>query len=467
MAGFDDLPNEIILDTLEVVLPEDLENFAQTSKRVFLLAKPLLEHHRQLIRLHSTFKSKQVRRDGFRFAPIPTLLMKIRNEPHIGRYIREVKLKSLLRTYSGPIRSNDSNKDREFYGKQRNLVNAVIAQSNVANIQSFYHPNERLYSKSCESYEEFLVVLFLLLLPNLNSLSLSWNPARDYFRDMIRQSALDGNCWLANLTTVRVKGGFVSKDLEVRDLSLFSSLPALKSLMALNACDPGLTVDDSSPPPDSHTKQLELRNCHFAKGPLCWYLESFRSLQTFTLTLAFVNDGYICDPGNFDPDMTRAALVTHAKTTLQSLTITAISPYYSGTFMGSLQQFEVLRELRTEWRLLFPSLCRDETWLSQVLPASIRKIQLDDNSGYRSGETYTALCQGLQYAKEKTCLHLDLVEIGRHLDYWDEIGMITFLHQLRGFCREIGMAVAFRKRAQTSEWQAGSNVLSLTFTEKV
>ena len=460
MAGFDDLPNEIILDTLEVVLPEDLENFAQTSKRVFLLAKPLLEHHRQLIRLHSTFKSKQVRRDGFRFAPIPALLMKMRNEPHIGRYIREAKLKSLLRTYSGPIRSNDSNKDREFYGKQRNLVNAVIAQSNVPNIRSFYHPNERLYSKSSESYEEFLVVLFLLLLPNLNSLSLSWNPAQDYFRDMIRQSALDGNCWLANLTTIRVKG-FLSKDLGVRDLSLFSSLPALKSLMALNSWDPGLTEDDSSPPPDSHTKQLELRNCHFAKGPLCWYLESFRSLQTFTL--AFVN----CDPGNFDPDMIRAALVTHAKTTLQSLTITAISHYYSGTFMGSLQQFEALRELRTEWRLLFPRPCRDETWLSRVLPASIRKIQLDDNSGYRSSEFYRALCQGLQCAKEKTCLHLDLVEIGRNLDYWDEIGMTEFLDQLQGFCREIGMSVAFRKKARTSEWQAGSNVLSLTFTEKV
>ena len=457
MAGFDDLPNEIILATLEFVLPEDLENFAPTSKRVLLLAKPLLEPH--LIRLHSTFKSKQLRRDAFWSAPIPSLLMKIRNEPRIGHYIREVELK-----YSGPIRCNKSYYDWESYGKQRNLVNAVIAQSNIPNIQSFCDPLERLCSKSNESYEEFLVALFLLLLPNLTRLSLPWNPARGYFSDMIRQNSLEGYGWLANLTTVRVKGEFVPKGLGIRDLSLFSSLPALKSLTALNARDHGLNIDDFLPPSDSHTKKLELNNSYFTRLTLYWYLESFQSLQTFTLVFDDYHDPYI--KGQFDPNMVRAALVAHAKTTLQSLTITTKGPPNPHTFIGSLQQFEALQKVRTQWTIIFPKDSCLKKWPSRVLPASIRKLQLDDNSGYDSSKLYRALCRGLQCAKEKTCLHLDLVEIGEYGYYWDEVLMAESQDYLHGFCREIGMSVVFQ-RAQTSEWQAGSNVMSLTFTEKV
>ena len=458
MAGFDHLPNEIILGILEMVLPADLENFAQTSKRVFLLAQPFLEPHRQLVRSYSTtFKSNQLRRDdAFWFAPIPSLLVKMRNEPRIGHYVREVNLE-----YSGPIRRNYLYyDDREVYEKQRNLVDAFIAQSNVSNLQSFYDLNERCCFKSYESYEEFLVAFFLLLLPNLNRLSLPWNPYRGYFADMIRQSDLEGNCWFANLTTVRVKGGFVHKNLGIRDLSLFSSLPALKSLMALNALDHGLTVDDFLPPPDSHTKKLELYNSYFTRITIYWYIQSFQSLQTFTLTFYDYHDRRI--KRQFDGNMVRAALLAHAKTTLQSLTLTSRGPPSPHAFMGSLQQFEALQKVRTQWTILFPRDSCLETWPSRILPASIRELQLDDNSGYGDAEVYGALCHGLQCAKEKTCLHLDLVEIY----YRDQGLMAEYLDLLRGFCREIGMSVAFSKRAQTFEWQAGSNVISLTFTKK-
>ena len=458
MAGFDHLPNEIILAILEVVLPRDLESFAQTSRRVFPLAQPFLEQHRQLIRLYSTtFKSNQLRRrDAFWCAPIPSLLVKICNEPRIGHYVREVKLE-----YSGPIRRNYLYQDdRGDYGKQRDLVDAVIARSNVPILQSFYGLNERFCFKAYESYEEFLVAFFLLLLPNLNRLSLPWNPYRGYFPNMIRQSALEGNCWLTNLTTVRVKGGFVHKNLGIRDLSLFSSLPALQSLMALNALDHSLAIDDFLPPPDSHTKTLELYSSYFTRITIYWYLASFQSLQTFTLTFRDYHDPRI--KRQFDPNMVRAALLAHAKTTLQSLTITTSGPRSPHTLMGSLQQFEALQTVRTQWTILFPRDSCLETWPSRILPASIRELQLDDNSGSGDGEVYGRLCHGLQCAKETTCLHLDLVEI-----YYRDRGRVAeYRDLLRGFCREIGMSVAFANRAPTSEWQAGSNVVSLTFAEK-
>ena len=458
MAGFDDLPNEIILDTLPLVLPEDLENFAQTSKRVFLLAKPFLEHHRQLIRLHSTFESKQVwRHRSGSTPPILSLLIRLRDEPHIGQYIRDVNLK-----HSGPIQSNMMNMDWDFYREQHDLVNAVVAQSNVPSIQSFYEPKERLCLKSKESYEEFLIALFLLLLPNLSKLTLPWNPARDYLGDMIGQSALEENSWLANLTKVRVQGDFVPKALGIRDLSLFSSLPALKSLMASNARDHGVNIDHYLPTPDSHTKKLELHSSYFARLPLYWYLQSFQSLQKFSLAFYDYNDPLI--KRQFDPKIVRAALVAHTKTTLQSLTIKA-SPN-PDAFMGSLQQFEALREVRTQWTILFPKGSCLETWPSRVLPASIRKLQLDDNSGYDNMKEYRALCQGFQCAKEKTCLHLDLVEIRKYWRDWDEALINDYSDDLDGFCREIGMSVTCKDIIPTSAWQRGSNVMAFTFTKK-
>ena len=60
MACFADLPNELVLEVLEMVLPEDLENFVQMSKHVFLIARPVLESHRQLIRLHKRFFSSHL-----------------------------------------------------------------------------------------------------------------------------------------------------------------------------------------------------------------------------------------------------------------------------------------------------------------------------------------------------------------------------------------------------------------------
>ena len=286
---------------------------------------------------------------------------------------------------------------------------------------------------------------------------------------MIRQSALEGNCWLANLTTVLLRGGYLPEALGIRDLSLFTSLPALKSLTALDAIDHGLTIDEFLPSSDSHTKKLELQNSYFKSQTLCWYLQSFQSLQTFTLAFDDYQDN--CIESQFDPKMIRAALVAHAKTTLQSLTITTNGPLDPHTCLGSLQPFEALERVRTQWTVLFPIDSCLETWPSRVLPASIRKLQLDENPDYRGSEIYRALCQGLRCAKEKTCLHFELVEIEEDVSYWDErvwdeVLMAEYLYDLHDFCREIGMSVTIRKKAETCEWQLRSNVMSLTFTEK-
>ena len=48
MAGLNDLPNEIIIMMILLVLPDDLESFGNTSSTVHAVAKPYLSEHRKL-----------------------------------------------------------------------------------------------------------------------------------------------------------------------------------------------------------------------------------------------------------------------------------------------------------------------------------------------------------------------------------------------------------------------------------
>ena len=87
MATFSDLPNELLYDVLQQCMPEDLENFAQISKRVQAVAKPLLRTHRALIRKYRCFDNRFYGR-----AAVASLLLDILTTPHIAHYVREAKV---------------------------------------------------------------------------------------------------------------------------------------------------------------------------------------------------------------------------------------------------------------------------------------------------------------------------------------------------------------------------------------
>lgn len=212
MAVLGDLLNELVCEVLKVVLPEDLESFAQTNRRVFLVSKPFLKDHRRLIRLYTTFSSYpppgQERhteaRDGFSVGPVPNLFRDVLSKPRISHYIRDIKLVAPFRVECATIREITTNyknsaKVRASYKKQFALINAAVAQSDVPEIRDKYR---------LPHYDgEYLLIAILLpLLSNLNSLSVEWNASQDsYFSDMIRYGALVGFPWLVNLTTVRLE----------------------------------------------------------------------------------------------------------------------------------------------------------------------------------------------------------------------------------------------------------------------
>ena len=290
---------------------------------------------------------------------------------------------------------NCSDEARALYNQQRDLVNAAVAQSGVPALQSSYdlhiagNPNPR------NSHEELLVAFLLLLLPNLNSLVLIWTPDMNYLPQMIRHSALDGNSWLSNIKTVHLVECYGYSRLWLRDLSLFNSLPTLKSLTAAGVHGGGEN-DEILPAEDSHTYELKLFGTQVPTLPLYWYLKSFQNLRTFTFEYAAPIYNTV-DEKQFDPCWIRAALLAGAKTTLEILTI--LGPTRPDAFMDSLQAFGALREIHTQWVFPFPKQSCHLTWPSRVLPASLRRLKLQDVID-RTPEYYKSFFRGLQRARE-------------------------------------------------------------------
>lgn len=463
MAGFNDLPNEMVLEVLRMVLPEDLENFAQISRRVFLLAGPSLQRHRQRIRLYTKFisDSSHLRTryiempDGFRLGPIPSLLKDMINEPCIGRYVRHVRLASLITTHSGKGRGNRNislDEERSLYYRQLDLVDAVIALSNAPNLQILYDIVKTPCLYPDDSNEELLIAFLFPLLPNLNRLSILWDHRHHYFHSIFQWSALHGHCWLKHLSTVHLRTCPGYYRLWLSDLRLFSTLPALKSLTVCRLYQGGGTAGEVLRSQSSHMKVLKLIHTDVTRERLYWYIVSFQNIRTFAFVYKNLTNRLVSSK-KFDAYWIRAALLAHSKLELQSLTI--LGPTSEDNYMGSLQPFEALREIRTEWECLFPGPIF-LTWPSWHLPASLRELHLHDNSN-RSCDEYKMLFRGLRHAKVKTCLHLELVVIG---NAWDKGHKVEDLDHLYDFCKGMGMSLSFQE--VSSEFH-GLSQMSLTF----
>lgn len=419
MTGFRDLPNEIVCEVLKLVLPADLESFAQTSRRVFLLSRPFLQEHRKLIRLYATFDNYpppgQERhtetRDGFSVGPLPTLFRDVLNEPRIGHYIREVKLGFLLEMNFSVIYSNRFGKGSALQKQQYDLIDAAVAQSDLPEIRA---KHEHLkYEGPNLNYggEDLLIALLLPLLPNLNNFSMEWHAEPDsYLVYMARYGALAGFPPLANLKTVRLESPRDgSRGISLFDLGWFKQLPSLKSLTAFNVGYGPRRLDIKEKPlrhQDSHTTELKLLCYHGSSRTLFGYLKSFQSLQNFTFQYHPSRDPI--NDGDFCPFWVRKALLTCAKTTLRTLRLQGPTASNSNEFMGSLQAFEALREIHTELRFLFPKHSDLETLPSRVLPASLHSLQLQSGC---IGDEFQAFFRGIQRAKKETCLHLEDVSV--------------------------------------------------------
>ena len=325
MASFINLPNEIFDQIISEVLPADLENFAQTCRRVFGVTQPYLKAHRTLIRKFAKLSSSARNPWG----PWGELLHDLVKNPRLGHYV--VCL-------------------------------------------SFHLPNPYLDDRSREqqSFETLLPML-----PNIKTLIME-DVNISNSQAQFQNAPFTDPPVLTNLVNVYVRfpKALVSSFSITRALS---SLPSLRLLSTQN-CNFDQGSCSLPTPMQSHVTRLELWDCHIQSMVLNDFLREFHQLQIFKYSITSKRRV----PGkppvpDYDPFRIRSGLL-QSRSTLQHLTM--LAPGMLPSFVGSLVEFESLEEIYISWGLLGPDWGRrNASDLCLVLPKPLRLLIIQSEDG--------------------------------------------------------------------------------------
>lgn len=86
MARLLTLPNEVLRMIIGQVMPEDLENFAQTSKHIQSVSASAVRNHRRLIRKYKQVSGRAT------VTAVERLLKSVLANPRIGHYVKKVEI---------------------------------------------------------------------------------------------------------------------------------------------------------------------------------------------------------------------------------------------------------------------------------------------------------------------------------------------------------------------------------------
>ncbi|CAD6586417.1 MAG: hypothetical protein ASARMPREDX12_002363 [Alectoria sarmentosa] len=332
MASFADLPNEILDQITPIVLPADLENFAQVCRRTYITAQLHLEAHRTMIRKFAIVGNKVVGKGG----PFGELLLDDRRHPLLGHYVVNLTFRR------GSSRLNDRRREQQDF--------------------------ERL----------------IPLLPNLKTLAME-DVDISGSETQFWNASLTPSPILTNLVNVYVR--FLKKP--VLTFGITRALSALPSLRLLSTQNCGFDEPNHDPfaPVRSHLTRLELWDCRFQSKQLHDFLKGFYQLQTFKYSIplrAEPEQGY-------NPFLIRSGLL-YSKSTLQHLTM--LAPGQPASFVGSLVEFESLQEVYISWSLLDPHWGRsDPSELCLVLPKPLRLLRIQsEGDQFASDSTRLEKC---------------------------------------------------------------------------
>ena len=359
MAQLSDLPNEIILLIVPLILPDHIESFSGACKRHYSLAAGELKGHRALKRDHTVNSFP-----NFRLRGASQLLDKILQKPRIAFYVREITLNGW--SSEGATDSDITSLIPFSEGFKLRLEDAV----------SELVPESKRRGWNTEiddGNEDPIVSLLFLLLPNLSRLRFTgFGSGRAKIRDTL-------NCIAkmespnARLSLLRHVDLLCDWDMwGARILRHFIALPSIRSIhverMGAHISYSDLSVTEL----ESQTSKLEeltLLDCKVSSRSLNFVLTGLNALRSFT----FVATKYL----DFDFTWVCDAVFAVAGATLESLTV--LTRNEKRNVIADIRIFENLRNLHTETQLLldyFP-IHFDDTSLAKALPANLQTLTLE------------------------------------------------------------------------------------------
>ena len=368
MARLSDLHRELTLMIISHLLPDDLENFTSTCRKIYKLAGEDLERHRALKRKHAVYRFY----DPYRSSPrrkISHLLGKILQEPHTAVYVRELSINNWWGTqrFQGAQQGSNGPYDQASVPRLNETVSQLAPQDEVSTWLRYIQTGS----------EDPIISMFILLLPNLSTLKFEYlsDGQECLYGTLYRITRMKGpEVPLSRLRHVQIPHSWELGGFKLFDL--FLSLPSVRVIHDTGMFAPNndACLDNKLKSRTSNLEDLALTTCWVGPKILFTYLEAFKTLRSFTYDAgAKIPD--MIPPPKIDSFWIRSGLYAFRRSTLESLTV--LSHDRDRDFMGSIRGFEAVRSLHIETQLLLreSDMFHDETSLARALPSKLETLK--------------------------------------------------------------------------------------------
>ena len=420
MAGFNDLPNEIILTIIPLVLPDDLENFSLTCRLIKALATRALQQHQELKREYRTWTYAEPWEPHKR---LHVLLRMILENPRLAYYVKELKVRRMYLGWpskadnKSPSESEDESVAGALTDPADDKSSLVSEDKSVARVPTdlagdkssseseddpfasaltdpadddmvwFKKAVRKCIFVSSDEYEEWdddldggcddpILALLVTRLPNLKRLDILIDPeVSPLFLETIQrisEASSTLNPWipLSRLTEVRV---IPQRSLiKISSVWPFLALPSVKLLESVR-----VDHDEMIPLQRHSSKVIQLnwaRPWEFTQKRIENFFSIFKDLQVFRLSPEY---SQLIIP--WDLLRIHDSLLLHARHTLKelSLYVDDFDGEYHG-YIGSLHAFECLKRLEIGYVHLLGKPGPSRKTLAEVLPISIEDVSLQN-----------------------------------------------------------------------------------------
>ena len=359
------LPVELLLGLLPCIFPDDLLAFCQISRRVYYIALPFLQEHRELKNQFHIISN----RDG---------------QNSYADWLRAFVERPRARLHVKHLIVEQPFSNWQSWGDSDDHVHGIPAGTDVTLLSGVVKQAPFIDSRDIDEWiqetqrgnEAAITAVLLDMLQNVASIKLQGHFTRlDMIISAVSHVVTSNHrpCSsgpLSHLRTVHLDPwlGSASGKPTLTDLAVLAALPALNTMYAAGVTD----VDDSTGPfpwplaPRSSTIVHLKLTCRAIIGEkFSRLIEGTQKLKTLSIKLV---------SGTLNAGELGRKLLEHASFSLEYLCLIT-SPVVQREYLGSLDGFLNLRKVSTHFDMLLDSKnCRKR--LASVLPASIEHIRL-------------------------------------------------------------------------------------------
>ena len=412
MAGFNDLPNEIVLGVWPHVLaPEDVASFALVSKRVFEMGKSFLEEDRRLRSRYTIVKNNRSYFDAL----LAELLNDILTNPRIAFYVRHLHVYECCKLWGNEFIDPDGVENLPYPEPCMNLFRNEIRGADYllpSEINAWIQHLE-------DGYQEPVLASLLNLLPGLCTLELATpHSVADLCPLLHRIIKKSSTGSFPRLKNIYLAGASCDADRGMPLVELFFMLPSVEKISCYQFFEEirpeGGIPDCIIAPRSSFITELVFDSCCDITQGLPSLLEGIKALKKFT---------YVLSEAVIDASWLHSTLLQHCQYSLEYLKLASFEIFcenasFTGT-LGSLHSFETLKEIDLEFSLMVNPGDDMEFYIPDSLPDSIEAIHILGRS--EEADQHSIFIRRLVNAQRTELLNLkrlshrafDITECGR------------------------------------------------------